>query len=118
MNRIRLFTFVAFASFVLLVPVSILAQTPTPTPMTWWQSFIAWVKWFEHTPFNVAGWTALLPVLAVDYQAFKAFQTIQEAVKFDYRTMLFRAAQAYLLGGVAGTILKGMVGAALTAIHG
>lgn len=68
---------------------------------------------FFHYPLVVAALkgagAAVLPVLAIDFQTFKSWQSLDAAKTYDYKVALFKLVQALVLGAAAGAGIYGVV---------
>lgn len=65
---------------------------------------------FWHSAFMVGGMSGLIPAAAIDYQAFKKFQSFHDLAEYGWSLAIFRWFQGFLMGGLAATIFKGLVG--------
>lgn len=75
-----------------------------------WAHLLVWLSQFWHSTFMVGAMSAFIPAAMIDYQAFKSFKNFEEFETYQWGTALWRWSQAIIVGGLAGTIFRGVVG--------
>lgn len=57
------------------------------------------MEWFQH-PIVQGALTGALTAASVDYAAFRAWKSFQDAVTYDWKTALFRWVQGAIVGAL------------------